>query len=124
MGLLNKDGLLATTVAGLPTKKVETPELGADTYVIVRGLTGSQRDAYEKACYKTVRGQRVLSDNVRAKLVVRCLVDDAGTLQYADSDVEAIGKLRADVLERIFDACRQMSGMVEGDLDEKKGDSA
>lgn len=119
MGLLSKE---AFTSGGLdlPTERVEVPELGSDNYVIVKGLTGAQRDAYEKAMWITRGGKRILADNVRAKLIVKCLVDETGTRMYQDSDAEAVGKVRGDVLERIFDACRRVSGMSDEALEEKK----
>lgn len=122
MSLLGKDALLSAA-ATLPTERVEVPELGAGSYVVVRGLTGSQRDAFEKGLWIQKGSKRVMTDNVRAKLLVKCLVDDAGALQYTDAHVSAIGNLRADVLERIFDACRRVSGMTEVDLEEKKDPS-
>ena len=119
MSLLNREAL-AGLVASLPTERVEVPELGDGLYVLVRGLSGTQRDAYEKASWITRNGKRTLADNVRAKLLVKCLVDDAGALQYTDADAADLGRVRADVLERIFDVCRKLSGMTETDLEEKK----
>lgn len=121
MGLLSKESLLVAGVAAnLPRERVDVPELGEGSYVNVRGLTGAQRDAFEKSSWLQRGKKRVVADNVRAKLVVKCLVDDDGVLQYTDADVQAIGQLRADVLERIFDACRRLSGMTDEDLEEKK----
>lgn len=122
MGLLSKDALVSAAVT-LPTERVYVPELGDGAFVIVRGLTATQRDAYEKATWVQRGRKRVLVDNVRAKLIVKCLVDEDGNLQYTDADAPAIGKLRADVLERVFDACRRTSGMSEEALEEKKADS-
>ncbi len=119
MGLLSKEAFTAGGL-DLPSERVEVPELGADNYVIVKGLTGAQRDAYEKAMWITRGGKRVLSDNVRAKLIAKCLVDETGARQYTDEDATAIGKIRGDVLERIFDACRRVSGMSDEALEEKK----
>lgn len=123
MSLLNKDALLAAA-ATLPIERVDVPELGAGCFVIARGLTGTQRDAYEKAMWLQRGNKRVMADNARAKLIVKCLVDESGRLQYDDSHINAIGALRADLLERIFDACRRVSGMAESETEEKKDPSA
>jgi hypothetical protein len=120
VSLLSKDALLA---ASLPVERIEVPEIAVGAYVLVRGLTGTQRDAYEKSMWVQKGRKSVRSDNLRAKLIVKCLVDDQGNLQYADADIAVIGRLRADVLERVFDACRRLSGMTDEERDEKKDDS-
>jgi hypothetical protein len=122
VSLLNKDALLASA-ATLPVERVEVPEIADGAYVLVRGLTGTQRDAYEKSMWVQKGRKSVRADNLRAKLIVKCLVDDQGNLQYSDADIAVIGRLRADVLERVFDACRRLSGMTDEEREEKKDDS-
>jgi hypothetical protein len=72
-------------------ERAEVPEIAVGAYVLVRGLTGTQRDAYEKSMWVQKGRKSVRSDNLRAKLIVKCLVDDQGNLQYADADIAVIG---------------------------------
>jgi hypothetical protein len=123
MNCLSKAALLAAAAAGLPRERVEVPELNG--YVWVQGMSGTDRDNWEKSLV-VGRGKRrdVNTENVRAKLAVRCLVDDAGARLFEDSEVAALGQLRVDVLNRIFEAAQRLSGVSDGDLDELGKSSA
>lgn len=119
MSFLSKDALLAAAAQPLPVERVEVPEL--DGHVFVRGMSGSERDAWERSLF-IGRGKRREFDgtNVRARLAVKCLVDETGTRLFADSEAGALGKLRVDVLQRIFETAQRMSGVTDEDIDELK----
>jgi Pyruvate/2-oxoacid:ferredoxin oxidoreductase delta subunit len=62
----------------------------------VRGLTGKQRDDYETSI--TVgrgKNQEINTKNARAKLVVLCVVDEAGQQLFTSADVIALGQKSA-----------------------------
>ncbi|MEH0442441.1 MULTISPECIES: hypothetical protein [unclassified Streptomyces] len=103
-------------------KPVDVPEWGGE--VLVRGLTGIERDAYE-AGIQQIRpkpdGSREVvfnRDNARAKLLVKCLVDDSGTRLFKDTDAPALGKKAGAVIDRLYDVAAELSGM--GDAVEKE----
>ncbi len=100
-----------------PTETVSLPEL--KTSVIVRGMTGSERDAFEASCIEG-RGKKrdVNTKNIRARLVAFCCVDDKGDRVFSDGDAKQLGDVRADLLDRIFSVAQRLSGMSDQDVDE------
>ncbi len=109
-----KDAFFAAKV---PTEAVAIPEVGAT--VLVRGMTGAERDAFEASCFKGKgKNKEFTAANLRAKLVAFCCVDEHGGRVFSDADVEAIGNARADLVDRIFSVAQRLSGMAETDLDE------
>src|SRR6185503_13039859 len=112
--VLSADELLACT--DLPRERIELGSRGA---VWVRGMTGKERDAWEASLMRG-RGsdRRPDTRNARARLAVRCLVHEDGTRMYTDNDAERLGCIRADYLQKIFDAAQKLSGVTDEDLDE------
>jgi len=100
----------------LKTKVVTVPEWGGD--VLIRELTGTERDAYEASLMADKRGGKPKVENLRARLVGRCMVDGA-TMQrlYSDQEVLVLGNKSAAVLDRLFDVCRELSGMTTEEED-------
>src|SRR5574343_1623714 len=107
MGFLSRSDLLAA--CQLPQEIVHVPELGGD--VIVRGMSGAQRDEWEASLVEG-RGKkrRMNTANIRAKLVAQCCVDEAGRRLFTDEDVEALGGVRVDVVNRLFAVAQRLSG--------------
>lgn len=94
---------------------VEAVEIEGHGKVFVKGLQADERDAYEQSLIETgpdgrTRVKRV-QRNVRASLLVRCLVDEAGERLFADKDVEAVGKIDASIADKLWDVARRLSGM-------------
>ena len=122
---LTKDAILAAASASaLPREQIDLPELGG--FVFVRGMTGRERDDWERSLLFLNRRGKVeqRNENIRARLAVRCVVDAAGVRIFGDEDAAALGNLRADVLSRIFDAAQRLSNVTEEDLQELKKSSA
>ena len=102
--------------AEIPRAEVELPEIGGS--VTVRGMTASERDAFEQKLLRP-DGTADLT-NSRAILVSVCALDAAGNRLFSDADVERIGCMRAVVVEKMARKIRQLSGLEEED-GEKKG---
>lgn len=120
MALLTKEALLAAaSLDRLPRETLEIPELGGS--VIIKGMSGSDRDAWEKSLI-VGRGKRrdVNTENVRAKLAVRCLVNDAGERLFSDGEAVLLGQLSASILNRIYETAQKLSGVSDEDVDELK----
>jgi len=98
----------------LDIKKVPVPEWGGDVYV--RGLTARERDHFEMSI-----GAAANLENLRARLVVLTLCTDDGERLFKDSDAIELGKKNAQVMNRLFDVARQMSGMSDQDVEELEG---
>jgi hypothetical protein len=113
--ILKRDQIL--NMEDLPAETVHVPEWGGD--VLVRGLSGSERDEYEQEIVR-MNGRDVSMNlrNARAKLVAKVTVDEGGNRIFSDDDVRALGKKSAAALERIFNIGRKLSGMSDTDIQE------
>jgi hypothetical protein len=112
---LSKDRLLAATT--LPREVVPVPELDGD--VIVQGMSGADRDAFEASMFRQKGKTRELQmQNLRARLVALCVVDEDGARMFRDDEAAALGQIRADILDRLFAVAQRLSGLREQDVDE------
>jgi hypothetical protein len=113
--LLGKDAILAAD--DIKSERVPVPEWGGE--VMVRGLTGSQRDEWE-AGLTIRRGKQVVPDmrNFRARLVVLCVVDETGQLVFHAGDVDALAGKSGAALDRIYDKAAELSGIGEKDVED------
>lgn len=113
-GFLGREAILDADDRQYET--VECPEWGGK--VRVRGLNGTQRDAYEASLVKGNGASREMNlANARAKMVVLAVVDSEGRAIFTAEDVRGLGRKSAAPLERIFDAARRLSGMSEEDVE-------
>lgn len=92
--------------------------------VLVRGLTGTERDEFESSLM-VKRGNKLEPNtrNVRAKLVARCVVDDDGKPLFDIAETELIGRKSAQAISRIYDTAARLSGLSESDVEEMAGNS-
>jgi hypothetical protein len=112
-----KEALLAAKTP--PSERVALPELGNGYVVTVRGMTGVERDAFEACCFKGKGRHRDFNmANMRAKLVAYCCIDESGQRVFSDADADALGQVRADLLDRLFGVAQRLSGMREEDVEE------
>lgn len=105
----------ATTI---PRERLELPELGG--FVFVKGMTGGERDEFEKSC-RDPKGR--LRGNTRARLAVRTVVNEDGSRVFSDDDIQMVGRIRVDVLQKIFNLAQKLSGISDADVEELGGDS-
>jgi hypothetical protein len=99
------------------TEVVPVPEWSGD--VLVRGMTGTQRDAFEGEITER-RGKKVTYNlqNFRARLVALTVVDEKGERLFSDTDVEWLGGKSAAALARVFNKAAELSGISEGDIED------
>lgn len=107
--ILTKDQILEAS--DLKTEEVPVAEWGGS--VIVRTMTGADRDAFEDSLItKDAEGNRKPNMvNMRAKLVALTVVDEAGARMFDVSDVERLALKSASALERVFDAAQRINGL-------------
>ena len=88
--------------------------------VLVRGMTGKERDAFEVSLMTPGRGGRreVNTVNVRAKLVVRCVVDEDGNRVLTDADAADLGETPAAAINRLYEVAARLSGMGDQEQEE------
>lgn len=119
MALLSRDEILNSD--DRVYEKLSVPEWGGE--VIIRSLTGRERDAFEASLTKG-RGQAAKPNlaNFRARMVALCLVDENHQLQFNRDDIDALGRKSVKALQRVFNKCNEMNGMSEGDIEDLTSD--
>ena len=113
---LTREAILAAD--DMLSEIVTVPEWGGGT-IIVRGLTGEERDEFEASCIRGKgRKTEVNWRNARAKLVVRsCYLPDGSRL-FEEEDAPKLGKKGAAALNRVYEVAARLSGLTEDDLEE------
>ncbi len=118
----------------LPRKAVPTPEWpGTDGEVFAQCLSGKQRDQWEVFMTnqseadpegeEDERRYKANTTNIRATMVVMGACDKDGDDIFSQSDVVQLGLKSGAVLDRLYDAIREVSGMGK-DEKEKNPTSA
>lgn len=110
----------------LPTEEVPVPEWAPegtdpdDAFVLVRGLTGAERDSFEFRIQEARKDPSKVK--VRAEIVGRCIVNADGEREFSDRQIDALGEKSGVVLDRVFDVVRVLSGMKEQSAEEAAED--
>lgn len=103
-------------------RDIDVPEWGGS--VRVREMKAADRDDWETSVYKldTPDGKVKLDrKDFRAKLLVKCLVDENGDRLFADDEVAILSAKSAKVLIRLFAVAQEINGMsVEAEADISK----
>lgn len=118
--ILNREQILQAQ--DLKQEVVSVPEWGGD--VIVRTLTGAERDQFEADMIQSngkVAGENLY--NLRARLSSLCLVDESGRRLFSDDDVKLLGAKSAHALQRVFEQAMKLNALSEGDVEELAGNS-
>jgi len=101
----------------LPTETVEVPEWHGS--VIVRGLSGTARDAFEQSLIiQRGRKQETNLANFRAKLVAQSVVDESGKTMFTEKDIDVLGSKSASALERVYAVAGRLSRLTNDDVEE------
>ena len=122
MSLLSKEQILSKDRK--KTVDVNVKEWGGS--VRLQELSASDRDMWENESFvlnADGTGARFNPKHARARLVVRCLVDDQGRRLFMDDEVAAIGSLSAATVQRLFNAARKLNAISDEDISELEGNS-
>ncbi len=113
MAILKRDDIMK--IQDLTFEEVDVPEWGGS--VRIKMMTGSERDAYEASLYE-LKGQEVKMnrDDVRAKLLVKCLVDENNERLFTDAEIKMLGKKSAKVLDKLFTVAQRLNAMTDEDV--------
>lgn len=116
MTYLSRDEIL--NAKDYRSEEVEIPEWGGT--VVVKAMTGSERDAFEASIVEMRKGgSSVRMENIRAKLVARTVIDpDTGSFLFTSADIEALGSKSAAALDRIFSVAQRLSKLSNDDIKE------
>ena len=110
MALLTKEQILASD--DHEYRDIDVPEWGGTVRVAV--MSGWARDRYE-AMLSRNQGKEELVDNLRARFLSFCLIDENGELVFTPEDILQLGQKSSKALSRIFDAASALNNTgVEG----------
>lgn len=88
----------------------------------VKSLTGKERDSFESACFvQKGKNRQLNTENIRSKLLVRAICTAKGERIFIDTDIEALGNIPADVLDKLFTVAQKLSGLAQDDIEEIAG---
>lgn len=112
---LTRDSILKAD--DVKRESVPVPEWGGD--VLVQSMSGEERDAWEGWCLSQhdAWGSNV-GPNIRASLLLRCLVDDKGLRLFTDDDVLSLGAKNSTAIVRLYDIAARLSGVTKQDQED------
>lgn len=115
MAFLTRDAILGADDRDYV--EVTCPEWGGT--VRLRSITGRQRDEYEQSLVEQRGNDRKMNlRNARAKLIVLCAVGEDGRPLFSADDLRQLSAKNAKPLDRLFDACRRLTGLSDDDVRE------
>lgn len=115
--MLTKEQILAAP--DLKRETVTVLEWGGD--VIVSEMTAADKDAYELGLFDGEGANRTLKrDNMRARTLSFCLVDENGDRMFTEEEVVKLGKKNGKVVSRLFDIANRLNDAGEGAIDAAK----
>jgi len=113
--ILTKEEILKAD--DLKSEVVPVPEWGGD--VMVRGMTGADRDKFEASIVQTRGKDQTLNMvNIRAKLASMTICDEKGHRIFSEADVKELSLKSAVALQRVFVVAQKLSGIGENDVKE------
>ncbi len=113
--MLTRDEIL--NAEDLKTVTVDIPEWGGE--LLVREMTGSQRDAYETDIMNTAEDHK--AHVIRARMVASSVVGEDGEPLFTMADVEALAKKSAKALDRVFTAAASLNVLTDDAVEEAAG---
>jgi hypothetical protein len=102
-----------------PIEELPVPEWGG--VVLLRGMTGSQRDVIEDLINKEEGKQDLVG--IRARVAAQCIVGPEGNRTFSDADVVALGNKSGVALSRVFTRAVELSGFSKKKVEELEGNS-
>lgn len=94
----------------------EIPELGGSIWI--KGMTVLERTKFERQ-FRTRKDEpnHKKLNELRQRMLIACVCDKDGQQLLTEADIEAIGKQRADIIERLVNAAQIACGMSTDDMD-------
>lgn len=115
MPLLTRDQI--RNVSDIKTEEVDVPEWGGS--VLVKALTGQERDTLEESMLVTRGSKREVNlHNLRARMVAAACVGDGGGPLFTVADVEWLSQKAAAPLDRVFTVAQRLAGMSREDVED------
>ncbi len=121
-GLLSAAQIIQSS--DIPREVVSCPEWGGN--VLIKGMTGRERDAFEAESIKSRKPGdpvEVSFENIRSRLLVRCIVDENDVPLFPENNMQMLSKKSAIPLDRCFAVAQRLSGLTKEDVEELVGNS-
>lgn len=111
------------TAEDIQTEEVEVKEWktkgNPKGLVLVRGLTGQERDRFQISVMKNPgKSTEINLMNASSKLVSLCVIDEKGKRVFNQRDVLALSKKSGAAINTVFTVCQRLSGLTSEDLEE------
>jgi hypothetical protein len=115
--------LIAQQASDIKSETVEVPEweLVGENAVIVKSLSGREREEYEQSCLKPGkpgRASEIIYKDMKVKLVLLCCFDSEGARIFLDGDESWLGEKSAMALQRLYNVAAKLSALTAEDVDE------
>ncbi|HWE95756.1 MAG TPA: hypothetical protein VG269_17460 [Tepidisphaeraceae bacterium] len=90
-----------------------------DCTVYIRSVTAAEIDSWQCETY-AVNGSNVEVNrkNIRARLLARCLVDEAGQRAFTDEQAEELGTKNNRVIERLYKIAEKLNAVTAKDVED------
>jgi hypothetical protein len=107
----------------IKTETVDVPEWGGK--VLVRGLSGTERDAFIASISKVdERTKRPNNANATARFLVLCMVKPDGSRLFGNTtDILALGRKSGAALRRVDEVAERLSGLGQQAEKDAEGNS-
>lgn len=115
-----RDDILAFADPFLDLRAEPVPEWGGLT-VYYRGWSGIERDKFEVEFGDLEKTGR---QNLRARILVRCLLDETGARIFKDEDAAALGGKNSVVIDRLFQLVSELNGLTASSREAAKKNSS
>lgn len=114
---LTKADILGTA---LKRETVPVPEWGGD--LIVSEMTSEDKDYYDLNLFEGEgKDRQMRQDNMRARLLSFCIVDETGARIFAtEEEVAALGRKSSVVIGRLFEVAQRLNNMSQEAVEEAK----
>lgn len=110
--MLDKSAILAAQ--DLKTETVSVPEWSGD--VLVRTLTAAAREAYSSSLVGA--DGKPNGSGFKVKLLVRCIVDEAGNRVFGDEDADLLEAKSSAAIERVFKVADRLNQISTAAIDQ------
>ena len=112
--MLSRDDVLKAQ--DMRTETVHVPEWDGD--VIVRTLRGDEYEHYEESLLGgRGRSRHVIYGEIRAKLLVACIVNENGDRVFTEKDIDALKSKSAAALDRVWTVAQRLNGLSAEDIE-------
>lgn len=113
MAILNRDSILQAP--DQQTEVVDVPEWGGS--VVVSAMSGSARDEWQASLIRSGTKGEVSLENVTARLLVFCLLDDSGHRLFNLESADQLGAKSASALDRLAKVAKRLNKIGDEELE-------